>query len=151
MFDKFYGIIKRSYYLIAVCIVLGGIFNLTNDMLNWDNNPWTQKSKYNTEIIEKDKIWVENDQGKKFELSVPRWISENDLIKLLNDSPGKTQEELQTAVDSYSGFNPSKFLRDKYQDLISNFYLTLLLVILTLPIARLLHMTGHWIVWGKLK
>ena len=41
------------------------------------------------------------ESGKHFELVVPKWLSENDLMKVLNDSPDQTHEGLQKAVDSY--------------------------------------------------
>ena len=52
--NKFFGITKRMYYLIAVCLAIGYLVNFTFQMSKWRFNPWYYQTEL-TKLIQGDK------------------------------------------------------------------------------------------------
>jgi hypothetical protein len=152
MMDKIFGIMRRAYYLTALLITLLGIFWLSTESYSYYKQPVLTKWKLTGPVPNNDlPAYIKN-------LSNPM------DIESVRKNP--VQIELTSKTEIVTVEVDSKFLTmtkdEQNKDVLEiseviwpkkhySWVNGLLTILLTLPIAIMLHRIAHWVIWGKLK
>ena len=131
--EKMFGIIRRTYYLIAVLITLGGIMGAIISGYTWYNEPKLQSWKfieYSPKSIDSEYIELKG-------------TTETVKIEYQGKLSVMTKQDQEKEIKSIE----AQLWPSPTHDWLSIF----LIIFLPIPLALIIHGIVHWIIWGKIK
>ena len=153
MIDKFFGIVCRAYYLIAIIITLCAIIWGAIEVYSYHQEPRLQSWKF----VEHKQPATKKVFGSFENLSdrtLESLASTNSVVRVeLTSNTESVTVEIGGKFASMSRQAQDEDIREiadtvwpkKHREWLEIF----ITIFLTLPIAVLLHCIAHWVIWGK--